>query len=41
MANYGWKRSVLLFLGAGATVNIHTARNTDVYFVETQTVHLA
>ena len=41
MANYGWKRSFLLFLDAGATVDILTARNTDVYFVETQTVHLA
>ena len=39
--NYGWKRSVLLFLHAGATVDILTARNTDIYFVETQTVHFA
>ena len=39
MANYGWKRSFLLFLDAVATVDVLTASNNDVNFVETQTVH--
>ena len=41
MANYGWKRSFLLFWDAAATVEVLTARNTDVNFVETQTLHFA
>ena len=41
MANYGWKRSFLLFLDAVATVDVLTASNNDVNFVETQTVHFS
>ena len=39
MANYGWKGSFVLFLVAAATVEVVTARNTDVNFAETQTLH--
>ena len=38
MANYGWKRSFLLFLDSAATVDVLTASNNDVNFVKTQTV---
>ena len=41
MVNYGWKRSFLLFLDSAATVEVLTASNNDVNFVETQTVHFA
>ena len=41
MVNYGWKWSFLLFLDSAATVDVLTASNNDVNFVETQTVHFA
>ena len=41
MVNYGWKWSFLLFLDSAATVDVLTANNNDVNFVETQTVHFA
>ena len=36
MANYGWKWSLLLFFNAEATVDVLTASNNDVHFVEIQ-----
>jgi len=41
MANYGWKWSLLLFFNAVVTVDVLTASNNDVNFVETQTVRFA
>ena len=41
IVNYWWKRSFLLFLDSAATVEVLTASNNDVNFVETQTVHFA